>query len=175
MSRFRVARANATILAALTAFLLLIGLVTWDRFLASRSVVEDEPAVREIAADILRGLGYRVLDAADGEAALRVFGAHAAAVDLLLTDVVLPGPLHGRDLAERITAVRPQVRVLFMSGYAENSIVHHGRLDPGVQLISKPFKRDQLARKVAEVLHGQQMQAETAVTNIVPLKSRRID
>jgi len=138
-------------------------------------LVEDEPAVREIAVEILRGLGYHVLDAADGEEALRVFGAHAAAVDLLLTDVVLPGALRGRDLAERITAVRPEVRVLFMSGYTENSIVHHGRLDPGVQLINKPFKRDQLARKVAEVLHGQGTEAGTAATNIVPLKSRRID
>ncbi len=138
-------------------------------------LVEDEPAVREIAVEILRGLGYRVLDAADGEEALRVFGAQAAAVDLLLTDVVLPGPLRGRDLAERITAVRPHVQVLFMSGYTENSIVHHGRLDPGVNLISKPFKRDQLARKVAEVLLGQGTAAGTAATNIVPLKSRRND
>ena len=138
-------------------------------------LVEDEPAVREVATEILRGLGYRVLDAADGEEALRVFGAHAAAVDLVLTDVVLPGPLRGRDLAERITAIRPRVRVLFMSGYTENSIVHHGRLDPGVQLISKPFKRDQLARKVAEVLQGQAAEARTAVANIVPLKSRRND
>ncbi len=115
-------------------------------------LVEDEAAVREIAAAVLRSLGYRVLEAPDGDEALRVFGAHAAEVDLLLTDVVLPGKVRGRELSERITAIRPEVKVLYMSGYTENSIVHHGRLDDGVQLIGKPFKRDMLARKVAEVL-----------------------
>jgi signal transduction histidine kinase/CheY-like chemotaxis protein len=115
-------------------------------------VVEDEPAVREIAVAILGDLGYTVLEAADGEEGLRVFGANAASVDLLLTDVVLPGKVRGREMAEGITAIRPDVRVLFMSGYTENSIVHHGRLDEGVHLIGKPFKREQLARKVAEVL-----------------------
>ncbi len=106
---------------------------------------------------------------------LHVFGAHAAAVDLPLTDVVLPGALRERDVAERITAVRPEVRVLFMSGCTENSIVHHGRLDAGVQLISKPFKRDQLARKVAEVLRAEGAETGKAASNIVALRSRRID
>ena len=115
-------------------------------------VVEDEPAVREVAVAILSDLGYRVFQAADGEEGLRVFGAHVGAIDLLLTDVVLPGKIRGRDLAERITAMRPEVRVVYMSGYTENSIVHNGRLDDGVQLISKPFKREQLARKIAETL-----------------------
>jgi signal transduction histidine kinase/CheY-like chemotaxis protein len=115
-------------------------------------VVEDEPGVREIAVAILRSLGYRVLEAPDGDEGLRVFGSHAAEIDLLLTDVVLPGKVRGREMAERITAIRPAVKVLFMSGYTENSIVHHGRLDDGVRLLGKPFKREQLARKVAEVL-----------------------
>ncbi len=115
-------------------------------------VVEDEAGVREIACAILADLGYRVLEAPDGEEALRVFGANAATVDLLLTDVVLPGKVRGRELAERVQALRPEVRVVFMSGYTENSIVHHGRLDDGVHLVGKPFKREQLARKVAEVL-----------------------
>ncbi len=115
-------------------------------------VVEDEPAVREIATAILGDLGYRVLEAVDGEEGLRVFGANANSVDLVLTDLVLPGKLRGRELAERVTAVRPEVKVLFMSGYTESAIVHHGRLDDGVQLIGKPFKREQLARKVADVL-----------------------
>ena len=118
-------------------------------------VVEDEPAVREIAVAMLGDLGYRVLEAADGEEGLRVFGAHASGVHLLLTDVVLPGKVRGCELAERIVAIRPEVKVLYMSGYTENSIVHNGRLDDGVQLISKPFQREQLARKVAETLeHG---------------------
>ena len=79
-------------------------------------VVEDEPLVREIAVEILSELGYAVLQAGDGEEALRVFGANAGAIELLLTDVVLPGELRGRDVAERITAMRPQIKVLFMSG-----------------------------------------------------------
>jgi CheY-like chemotaxis protein len=115
-------------------------------------VVEDDPAVREIAVAILDELGYHVLQAEDGEEGLHAFGQHVGTLDLLLTDVVLPGKLRGGDLAERMTAVRPEIRVLFMSGYTENSIVHHGRLDDGVQLISKPFTREQLARRVAELL-----------------------
>ncbi|UIN36885.1 CHASE3 domain-containing protein [Methylobacterium oryzae] len=132
-------------------------------------VVEDEAAVREIACAILADLGYRVLEAADGDEALRVFGANTLAIDLLLTDVVLPGKVRGRELAERITAIRPEIPVVFMSGYTENSIVHHGRLDDGVHLIGKPFKREQLARKVAEVLGGP---AKTVEANVVELRPR---
>ncbi|BAQ47628.1 MULTISPECIES: CHASE3 domain-containing protein [Methylobacterium] len=135
-------------------------------------VVEDEAAVREIACAILADLGYRVLEAADGEEALRVFGANAASVDLLLTDVVLPGTVRGREVAERVRSVRPDVRVLFMSGYTENSIVHHGRLDDGVHLIGKPFKREQLARKVAEVL-GTAADPAAEGGNVVPLRPWR--
>ncbi len=134
-------------------------------------VVEDEAGVREIACAILSDLGYRVMEAADGEEALRVFGANAASVDLLLTDVVLPGKVRGRELAERVQALRPEVRVLFMSGYTENSIVHHGRLDDGVHLVGKPFKREQLARKVAEVLKGAAAPSEAG--NVVPLRPAR--
>ncbi len=133
-------------------------------------VVEDEPGVREIATSILADLGYRVLEAADGEEALHVFGAHAADVDLLLTDVVLPGALRGREVAERITAIRPEVRVLFMSGYTENSIVHNGRLDDGIRFIGKPFKRDQLARKVADALARR---TDEASGNVIDFKTKR--
>ncbi len=147
-------------------------LVDLPRGNASVLVVEDEPAVREIAVAILADVGYRVLQAADGESGLRVFGAHAAEIALLLTDVVLPGPIRGRELAERINAVRPEVKVLYMSGYTENSIVHHGRLDDGVQLIGKPFKRDELIAKVAATL-GPAVAA--APGNLVDLKSRRGD
>ncbi|AWN37745.1 CHASE3 domain-containing protein [Methylobacterium radiodurans] len=135
-------------------------------------VVEDEAAVREIACAILSDLGYRVLEAADGEEALRVFGQNTSAIDLLLTDVVLPGRVRGRELSERVRAVRPEVRVLFMSGYTENSIVHHGRLDDGVQLIGKPFKREQLARKVAEVL-GVSASEPREPGKVVELRPRR--
>ncbi|WP_267360827.1 MULTISPECIES: CHASE3 domain-containing protein [unclassified Methylobacterium] len=137
-------------------------------------VVEDEAGVREIACAILSDLGYRVLEATDGEEGLRVFGANAAAVDLLLTDVVLPGKVRGRELAERVQAIRPDVRVVFMSGYTENSIVHHGRLDDGVHLVGKPFKREQLARKVAEVLGTAATGAATATAeNVVVLRPTR--
>ncbi len=135
-------------------------------------VVEDEAGVREIACAILADLGYRVLEAADGEEGLRVFGANAASVELLLTDVVLPGKVRGRELAERVQALRPEVRVLFMSGYTENSIVHHGRLDDGVHLVGKPFKREQLARKVAEVL-GDAVGTAPGTANVVPLRPLR--
>jgi signal transduction histidine kinase/CHASE3 domain sensor protein len=139
-------------------------------------VVEDELSVREIAVGMLRDLGYRVLEAADGEEGLRVFGSHAAEVDVLLTDVVLPGKVRGRDMAERISAMRPDMRVLFMSGYTENAIVHHGRLDAGVRLIGKPFKREQLARKVADVLAAPPEPVpprRVDPANVVELKSRR--
>ncbi|WP_407530424.1 CHASE3 domain-containing protein [Methylobacterium oryzisoli] len=135
-------------------------------------VVEDEAAVREIACAILADLGYRVLEAADGEEGLRMFGANASAIDLLLTDVVLPGRVRGRELAERVQAIRPEVRVVFMSGYTENSIVHHGRLDDGVHLVGKPFKREQLARKVAEVL-GTASVPVAEVGNVVALWPKR--
>ena len=139
-------------------------------------VVEDEPAVREIAVAILADLGYRVFEAADGEQALQVFGAHVSELDLLLSDVVLPGQVRGRELAERVQAIRPGVRVLFMSGYTENSIVHHGRLDDGVHLIGKPFSREQLARKVQEVLGpGQQVASPRPEGGgaVIDLNSRR--
>jgi two-component SAPR family response regulator len=89
---------------------------------------------------------------------------------MLLSDVVLPGKVRGRELADRITEMRPEVKVLFMSGYTENSIVHHGRLDDGVQLLGKPFKRDQLARKVAEVLGTNALPNEA--DNVVDLRVR---
>ncbi len=133
-------------------------------------VVEDEPAVREVAVSILADVGYRVLEAADGEEGLRLFDAHAAEIALLLTDVVLPGPLRGRELAERVNALRPEVRVLYMSGYTENSIVHHGRLDDGVQLIGKPFKRDELVAKVAATLRRAQAASSGS---LVELRSGR--
>jgi signal transduction histidine kinase/CheY-like chemotaxis protein len=139
-------------------------------------VVEDEAGVREIAVAILRSLGYRVLEAPDGDEGLKVFGSHAAEIDMLLTDVVLPGKVRGREMAERITAIRPEVKVLFMSGYTENSIVHHGRLDDGVQLLGKPFKREQLARKVAEILGAAVPTGGTAEgDNVVDLRAHKRD
>jgi signal transduction histidine kinase/CHASE3 domain sensor protein/ActR/RegA family two-component response regulator len=136
-------------------------------------VVEDEAAVREACVAILRDLGYRVLEAADGLEALRVFGENEGKVDLLLTDVVLTGRMKGNDVASRLKEVRPDLRVLFMSGYTENAIVHHGRLDDGVHLIGKPFHREQIARKVSEVLgEAGTITAASQEPNVIDLASR---
>ena len=115
-------------------------------------VVEDDDGVREVTAAILRDLGYRVLTAADGAEALRVFSENGAKVDLMLVDVALPGGMMGDELARRLGEVRPGLRTLFMSGYTENASVRHDRTGDSVQLISKPFQREQLSRRVAEML-----------------------
>jgi signal transduction histidine kinase len=114
-------------------------------------LVEDDPLVRANSADMLLELGYRVIEADDAEAALRCL-AQGASVDLLFTDVVLPGGRSGRDLAEEAARRMPGIRVLYTTGYARNAIVHHGRLDPGVHLIVKPFSFEELAAKIHEVI-----------------------
>jgi CheY-like chemotaxis protein len=114
-------------------------------------VVEDDDLVREQVAMMLSSLGYAVRSAASGEEALRVIeeGEH---IDLLFTDVIMPGGMNGRELADAALERRPGLRVLFTSGYTENAIVHHGRLDHGVQLLSKPYRRADLASKVRRML-----------------------
>ena len=102
---------------------------------------------------MLRELGYRVLEATNGQGALEMLQA-AHDVDLLFTDVVLPHGMDGRQLADEAERRRPGIKVLFTTGYARNAIVHNGRLDPGVNLISKPFSFERLAAKVREVLDG---------------------
>ncbi len=115
-------------------------------------VVEDEDAVRAHSVSVLRELGYRVLEAGDGPTALGLLGCEAGAVDLLFSDVVLPGGMTGAELARRAVTLRPGLRVLFTTGYARDAIVHQGRLDPGVRLITKPFTYADLAARVREVL-----------------------
>ncbi len=114
-------------------------------------VVEDEPDVRNFAVEALGELGYRVLDAQDGLHALRVLDQHRE-VALLLTDVGLPGGMNGRQLADEARRRTADLKVLFTSGYARNAIVHHGRLDAGVGLVTKPFTFVELAAKVRLVL-----------------------
>ncbi len=113
-------------------------------------LVEDNEGVRDFARTSLEELGYAVLEARDGETALAL-AASDRRVDLLFTDVVLPG-ISGRELANRMLARRPGLPVLFTTGYTRNAIIHHGRLDPGVQLLPKPFAQHDLARKVREML-----------------------
>jgi len=119
-------------------------------------LVEDDDAVRETSAELLRDLGYRVLLARDGQSGLAVVES-GVEIDLVFTDVVMPGPVKSTELAERVKATRPRTAVLFNSGYTENSIVHDGRLDAGISLLSKPYSREQLARKVRQVLDERSM------------------
>ena len=116
-------------------------------------VVEDVNAVRGVAREMLERTGYRVLEAANGDQALRVAAKHSGPIDLLLTDVVMPG-ISGRVLARQLAELRPQMRVLYMSGYTDDAVVNHGMLEPGIHYLQKPFTRDGLARKVHEVLRG---------------------
>jgi CheY-like chemotaxis protein len=110
-------------------------------------VVEDDPDVRTYTVEMVRDLGYQVISADDGRAALRMLDAHPE-LRLLFTDVGLPGGMNGRQLADQAILRRPGIRVLFTTGYARNAIVHHGRLDPGVEVIFKPFTYSDLAAKL---------------------------
>jgi signal transduction histidine kinase len=114
-------------------------------------VVEDESAVQEVIERVLSGNGYRVLLACGGSEALRVSGEHEGPIDLLITDVVMPG-MGGREVASRLETSRPGLRVLFMSGYTDDAISHHGILETGLKFLQKPFTTDALLRKVREAL-----------------------
>jgi CheY-like chemotaxis protein len=116
-------------------------------------VVEDDDDVRVNPVMMLRELGYRVLEAADGPSALRLLESESR-VDLLFTDVGLPAGMNGRQLTDQVRLRRLHLKILFTTGYARNAIVHQGRLDPGVELISKPFTYNQLAAKVRKILKG---------------------
>lgn len=115
-------------------------------------IVEDDDGVRQYAAEILRDLNYQIIEAKDSAAALRLLDADKK-FDLLLTDVVLPGK-NGRELATEVESRRPGTKIIFMTGYSRNAIVHHGRLDPGTELIPKPLIERTLARKIRQVLDG---------------------
>jgi CheY-like chemotaxis protein len=116
-------------------------------------VVEDDSLVRVFVVSQLQSLGYRTLVAANSKEAL----AHlerGASFELLFTDVVMPGGMTGRELAEAIQKERPAIKVLYTSGYTDNSIVHHGRLDEGVLLLTKPYRKPELARMIRQALGG---------------------
>jgi len=114
-------------------------------------VVEDDELVRAHTAAQLDALGYRVREAGNGPEALKILESDDD-LDLLFTDVIMPGGMSGRQLADKAAAIRPNLPVLYTSGYTENAIVHHGRLDRGVHLLNKPYRRSVLARKVRQVL-----------------------
>jgi CheY-like chemotaxis protein len=117
-------------------------------------VVEDEGAVRSLVARSLRGLGYTVLEAADVPQAMERLADPAVSIGLLLTDVVLPGA-GGKALVGRARSLRPKLKVLYMSGYATPILTQRGILEPGVQLLQKPFTRASLARRVRQVLEAE--------------------
>jgi DNA-binding response OmpR family regulator len=114
-------------------------------------LVEDEANLRYLARQYLEKQGYRVIEAADGAVAMQIAVAHEGVIHLLLTDVIMPG-MNGRELAQRISEIRPNVKVLYMSGYTENVIGQDGTLDAGVRLLQKPFNLRDLKSKVREVL-----------------------
>ena len=114
-------------------------------------VVEDDAPVQHTVVDMLRGLGYEVLHADDGASALALLGT-GVAVDLLFTDVVMPGPVSSKELAQQARLLLPELAVLFTSGYTHNAIMQGGRLDPGVELLSKPYRREDLARRLRHLL-----------------------
>jgi PAS domain S-box-containing protein len=116
-------------------------------------VVEDDPHVRALTVRMLERLGYRVQVAGDGPEALKCLEQHAH-LDLLFTDIVLPQGMNGVELSKIVRGLRPELPVLYTSGYTENAVIHHGRLDPGVQLLEKPFTRAQLAQHIRQALSG---------------------
>ena len=116
--------------------------------------VEDEQSVRELVRDYLRGVGYRVIDAGDGIEALEAAASHKGPIHILITDVVMPR-LSGRDLATRLSSAWPDLKVLFISGYTDDTIVRHGVLEGGVAFLQKPFNLNALAEKIREVLKGE--------------------
>ncbi len=121
-------------------------------------LVEDEDAVRETAQEALASGGYHVLEGRDGLHALEVAGAHSGVIHLLVSDVVMPR-MGGGDLAQRLTGLRPGLRVLFISGYPDDAVVRHGVLEHGTQLLQKPFALSELLRRVREVLDAPQTKA----------------
>ena len=121
-------------------------------------LVEDEDALRSLLRELLRIFGYSVLEAGLGADALRMAREHPGAIHVLLSDIVMP-QMTGRELAERLTRLRPETKVLFMSGYPDDAIVRHGVLGPEAQFIQKPFTLDALARKVRDVIEKNSQEA----------------
>jgi CheY-like chemotaxis protein len=116
-------------------------------------VVEDDKLVRDYVLAQLHSLGYATLSAANADAALAIVRNNAS-FDLLFTDIIMPGSMNGRQLADAVLKQQPDLKVLFTSGYTEDAIIHHGRLDLGVLLLAKPYRKSDLARMIRRALEG---------------------
>jgi CheY-like chemotaxis protein len=114
-------------------------------------VVDDEPTVRMLITEILEELGYVAIEAADSVAGLKVLQSDAR-IDLLVTDVGLPGGMNGRQMADAARVVRPDLKVLFITGYAENSALGNGRLGPGMAVMTKPFPMETMAVRIKQMI-----------------------
>ena len=127
-------------------------------------LVEDEESVRELVQVTLTSRGYNVLEAENGEAGLRIAQEHKEKIDILVTDVVMPG-IGGRELAKKVLALRPTTCVLYLSGYTEDALVTQGPLAPGTAFLQKPFTLQNLAKKVREVLRSRQQVNSASAAN----------
>ena len=118
-------------------------------------LVEDEDSLRRLARDVLEMNGYTVIDAPNGNAALEAYSQHKGRIHLILTDLVMPG-MSGRELAEHTTRLDPRSKVVYMSGYTDDTVVLHAAFEDGIEFIQKPFSPDSLAEKIREVLDKQE-------------------
>jgi CheY-like chemotaxis protein len=114
-------------------------------------VIDDEPTIRMLIGEVLADSGYAVIEAPDGPAGLRVLESNAR-IDLLITDVGLPGGMNGRQVADAARVSRPVLKILFITGYAENAVVGNGRLEKGMFVVTKPFQMDALAARIREII-----------------------
>jgi CheY-like chemotaxis protein len=114
-------------------------------------IVDDEPTVRMLIGDTLNELGYTGIEAADAASGLKVLESDVK-IDLLITDVGLPGGMNGKEMAEQARQQRPNLKVLFITGYAQNAAISNGRLEPGMHILSKPFPMEKLASKIRAII-----------------------
>ena len=115
--------------------------------------MEEEPTVRMLVSDVVEELGYATVEAEDGAAGLEILRSDKR-IDLLVTDVGLPGGMNGRQVADAGRVLRPSLRVLFITGYAENAALGGGQLEAGMQVLTKPFAMDDLTRRIRDLLAG---------------------
>jgi CheY-like chemotaxis protein len=114
-------------------------------------VIDDEEVVRSLITEVLKESGYKSIDATDGPSGLRILQS-SARIDLLITDVGLPGGMNGRQVADAARALRPDLKVLFVTGYAENAVIRNGHLDRGMEVITKPFSTTALSGRIRDLI-----------------------